>query len=379
MAATVLATESAPPLADDCPDDVGEQTGWIGDARMVMRRSDRDFFQVSPLAFWTHSLFSVACAYAAAGIYLSSQVLWVKALAFPIAVFWLYRAGSFVHEVAHLSHKELRIFKVVWNIVVGVPTLTPSTFFTKHHRDHHSQRMYGSPEDPEYVVNCCEPGRWISLMKYFGHIAIFPLFVFARFFFAPLSFVHPKVRTWVLRNASSFTFNSSYRRDISNMDHRAFIPLELLCWLRASMIPLGVLLGVTHWTRMPQLYLLGFTVLLINQMRQLADHHFESDGSMPDFEAHVVDSCNFTSGDPLTRLFFPFAIRYHALHHLFPSLPYHNLAAAHEYLLQELPADSPYRKLDQGNWWSVARQTLKMRADEPNSAASPAMSHLKTD
>jgi fatty acid desaturase len=60
----------------------------------------------------------------------------------------------------------------------------------------------------------------------------------------------------------------------------------------------------------------------------------------------------------LTRLFFPFSIRFHALHHLFPSMPYHNLKKAHEYLVKTLPENSPYRGLDQPGWWSVAKVTL---------------------
>jgi fatty acid desaturase len=77
-----------------------------------------------------------------------------------------------------------------------------------------------------------------------------------------------------------------------------------------------------------------------------------------DVEAHILDSCNFTRNDPLTLLLFPFSIRYHALHHLFPSMPYHNLKPAHDYLARALPADSPYLGLDQPGWWSVARRTL---------------------
>ena len=57
----------------------------------------------------------------------------------------------------------MRTFKVAWNLLVGVFTLTPSCFFTRHHRDHHSQRMYGTPEDPEYVANVLEAGNWQKL------------------------------------------------------------------------------------------------------------------------------------------------------------------------------------------------------------------------
>ena len=105
--------------------------------------------------------------------------------------------------------------------------------------------------------------------------------------------------------------------------------MEVLCFIRAAAIPLAVFTGAAPLSRIPLLYVLGLTTLIMNQMRQLADHHFDGDGEASDVESHILDSCNFTRNDPLTLLFFPFSIRYHALHHLFPSLPYHNLAGAH--------------------------------------------------
>jgi fatty acid desaturase len=134
--------------------------------------------------------------------------------------------------------------------------------------------------------------------------------------------------------------------------------MEWLCWIRAVAMLAVVVLGMSHWTRLPLLYSLAFGVLMLNQLRLLADHHFASGGlhlSLPD---HIRDSCNYTGKDPLTWLLFPFSIRYHALHHLFPSLPYHNLATAHSRLLERLPHGSPYHELDQFSWWSVARRTL---------------------
>ncbi|REK25366.1 MAG: fatty acid desaturase [Planctomycetota bacterium] len=361
MAATVAVVEpelgSGPNSSQHAP----APASWIADARAKMRVAPQNFFAVRAGAFWFHAFSSMVLAYASAGIYLETSIWWIKIPAFLSAVFWLYRAGSFVHELCHLPKNELNGFKVAWNLLIGVPTLTPSTFFSRQHRDHHSQRVYSKPEDPEYVVNCCEPGRWRSLLGYFALIAAYPILIFLRFFLAPLSFLHPRLRAWTLERTSSFTFNPKYHRDLSQIHYPSFLTMELLCWLRASLIPLVVLLGIKDWTRMPQLYLLGFSVVLINQLRQLADHHFSGEEHVDGFEAHIADSCNFTGNDLLTRLFFPFAIRYHALHHLFPSLPYHNLAAAHQYLLRELPADSPYRDLDQGSWWNVARHTLKLR------------------
>ncbi len=110
---------------------------------------------------------------------------------------------------------------------------------------------------------------------------------------------------------------------------------------------------------MLQLYSLGAAVVILNQLRQLADHHFAGNGNCQSMSEHITDSCNFVGKDPITWLLFPMAIQYHALHHLFPSLPYHNLAPAHTYLMATLPKDSPYRDLQQTSWWSVARNLLR--------------------
>lgn len=332
------------------------QDTWIRDVRIALRESNVDFFRPKPSVYWTDFVVSGTVAYLAASVYLLSPLFsWSQIIAFPIAIFWLYRLGSLVHEVAHLPQKEMRLFKTTWNLLVGVMTLAPSPFYTTHHRDHHTQRMYGTPQDPEYVIHICRPGSWLSLLGYFGLIVAFPALVFLRFLLAPLTFLHPKLRHLVLTRASSLTLNWRYRRKPHPSEIKTLTTIELLCWARATMIPTAVLLGMAPWTRVPLLYFLAASILLFNQMRQLADHHFQSHGGKISFSEHILDSCNYTGKDPLTWLFFPFAIRYHALHHLFPSIPYHNLSAAHAWLLCRLPGDSPYRSLDQPGWWSVAK------------------------
>ena len=321
--------------------------------------NDRAFFV--PHTFCDGSIRPPPCAEFGLGAHnpFGSENFSNRFSSFVVAVFWLYRVGSLIHEVAHLGGHELRSFKVAWNLLVGVPTLTPSTFFTGHHRDHHTQRVYGTPEDPEYVVNVCPRGSLFNLASYFLVVALFPLLVFLRFLLAPLSFITPGIRNYVLRNLSAFTFNWKYKRQISRIDRKTFAALEMLCFVRAACIPGVALLGFAPWSRMLQLYLLGAAVVTLNQLRQLADHHFEGDGGQFSMSDHIVDSCNYANKDLLTWLFFPFAIQYHALHHLFPSLPYHNLAKAHAFLMHELPANSPYRELEQPGWWFVAKNMLR--------------------
>lgn len=332
---------------------------WIHVARTTLQRSEVDFFRVSPLRYWLDFLLSLVLAYGmGAAVLLSPLGSLAQIAAFPLAVFWIYRLGSLVHEVCHLGHHELRGFKVTWNLLVGVFTLAPSPFFTRHHRDHHSARLYGTREDPEYIVNLFKPGSASSLIAYAVLVALFPLIVFFRFLLAPLTFVHPAVREWFLMHASSLTMNYRYERKVNRFDRWAITTVELMCCGRAAAMLIGVLLGLSHWTRLPLFYSMGLGVLVLNQMRLLADHHFEGDGQPCELDHHIRDSCNFTGRDFLTWVFFPFSIRYHALHHLFPMLPYHNLKAAHGYLLEHLPADSPYRSLDEKSWWPVARKTL---------------------
>ena len=175
-------------------------TGWIHTARTVLQEADVDYFRVSPVRYWFDFLLSVTLAYTAASVFLVQPLgSWQQVAAYPVAVFWLYRLGSLIHEVCHLGHREMRVFKVVWNLTVGVMTLTPSPFFTRHHRDHHSQRMYGTIQDPEYIVNVFRPGSPGSIALYCLMVLAFPLIVFLRFFLSPLTFLHPKLRRWTLR------------------------------------------------------------------------------------------------------------------------------------------------------------------------------------
>jgi len=332
---------------------------WIHDVRKAVREGQTDFFRPSPLRYWTDFLVSLVAAYASAGVYLTSPLgSWPQLVAFPIAVFWLYRMGSLVHEVCHLGEHEMPAFKAAWNVLGGVMILMPSPFFTRHHRDHHSQRYYGTPQDPEYAANMVRGGDATSVAVYALKILAMPILVFLRFLLVPFTFVTPGVREWTLRHASALTFNRRYERRLTATDRRAILAAEIPCFLRAALIPLLVVLGLNHWSRIPLLYALAVATVALNHMRFLADHHCEGDGTKSDMESHITDSCNFTTNDPLTLLFFPFSIRYHALHHLFPSMPYHNLRPAHEHLVATLPADSPYRTLERPGWWSVARTAI---------------------
>jgi len=332
---------------------------WIHDARVAIRKGPKDFFAIDATKYWVDLVLCTVLAYTAATVYVSAPLgSLIQLAAFPLAVFWLYRSNSMVHEVSHLNRSQLPGFKIAWNVVLGIPTLFPSTFFTSHHRDHHSGRHYGTPQDPEYIVNVFTPGSTLSSIVYVIHVMVYPIFVLFRFLLAPISLLHPRWREFTLRRLSSFTLNWKYERNTSRMDRKSFMLVEMVCCFRAWLIPLCIFLGFTDWTRLPLLYLLAITILFFNQMRFFADHHFESQGERMSLADHITDSCNYSKSDFLTWLFFPFTIRFHALHHLFPTIPYHNLPDAHQYLTDNLPQDSQYHRLDRPSWSHTAKRTI---------------------
>jgi fatty acid desaturase len=196
-------------------------------------------------------------------------------------------------------------------------------------------------------------------VRYYLEVAVFPLVVFVRFLLAPLTFLSPKLREFMFRHCCALTLNWRYERNVNAQDRRILTIVELLCSLRAAMILIAVFIGFREWTNLLLLYSLAVGVLALNQMRLLGDHHLASEGGELSFHDHILDSCNYVDPDWGVWLFCPFSIRYHALHHMFPSLPYHNLRAAHAYLASNLPADSPYHSLSRPSWWSVAKHAFR--------------------
>ena len=65
------------------------------------------------------------------------------------------------------------------------------------------------------------------------------------------------------------------------------------------------------------------------------------------FVDQLLDSVNYPKHGWITELWGPVGTRFHALHHLFPSLPYHAFPEAHRRLVAALPEDSPYRQTEE--------------------------------
>lgn len=327
----------------------------ISQARALVR----DLFTPKPWIYWLDLVVTLSVAYTAAGIYLLAPLFSLEQIVcYFVAGVALFRAALFMHEVVHFRKGEMVPFKVFWNVMAGIPMLMPS-FLYESHLAHHNTHHYGTGNDGEYLP--LGVGGLRNIGRFLTQILGLPIFVGLRFFLGtPLSFLHPQLREWTLERASSFVINFSYRRALpDNAPRRVWAWMELACFLRACLIFIVPLLPQFPLIRVVQIYSLALLALGLNHIRTLVAHRYLSTGSKMSFLEQFGDSVNVTGTPFVTELLFPVGLRYHALHHLFPSIPYHNLGIAHRRLVANLPADSVYHMANHSGFWSALRELLR--------------------
>ena len=81
---------------------------------------------------------------------------------------------------------------------------------------------------------------------------------------------------------------------------------------------------------------------VINQLRTLVAHLWENEGDAMSVTAQYLDSVNVPPPGLFAEIWAPVGLRYHALHHLVPSVPYHGLAEAHRRLHAAFGDQSTY-------------------------------------
>lgn len=271
-----------------------------------------------------------------------------------------FRAVNFIHEVVHLPDRKFWLFKIVWNLLCGVTFLAPS-FTHEGHLDHHRRRIFGTAADGEYLSLGRFNRWWIAV--YLSQAVWGPPLAVVRFgLLTPLSWLSPRLRDWVHQHCSSLVMDPRYVRPLPGPRKLWSIRgYEFLCF--AWICGVGVIgwrLGLERLLGfLLQAYLTGVVIILLNCLRTMGAHRFQGRGEESTFVEQLLDSVNIDSRHPLDLIVAPVGLRYHATHHLFPAIPYHNLPTAHRRLMAELPADSPYRQTNEPSLLAALRKLCR--------------------
>ena len=334
----------------------------IAQARSLVR----DLFVPKPWLYWTDFLVSmVVGASAFVAMRLVMRGLWpvyaaplVASALFTIATCAFYRASLFTHELTHLKQGKFRGFRLAWNMLFGVPFLMPS-FLYHTHVDHHARRQYGTEHDGEYLP-LASGSPW-QIVLYLGQALVLPAIAIARFLvLAPLGWLVPPFRYWIARHASSMVIDVTYARPLpTRQELRVWRWQEIGCWASVTSLAVSLTMGWIPLGFAVSAYAIASAVLTLNAVRTLGAHRYRSTGETMSFVDQLLDSVNYPRRPWLSNLWAPLGLRFHALHHLFPSMPYHSLAEAHRRLMAGLPADSPYRQTESDSLWSTIAQLWK--------------------
>jgi hypothetical protein len=291
---------------------VAETSGLVQSARKLTRHLQ----ELRPIIYWGDFLSAhlIGCA---AFYFVAARVLpWpLRSLAFAVCVLLWYRSITFIHGLAQFRPGQMRLFVQIWNLLAGIPFLCPSLLYSAP-LHHHSNMQYGTREDGEYTPwGVALPG---NILAFPVSSAGAPVLALLRFGFpAPATWMVTALHLWVYQRASALVVHGSHRRSFPGaQDLRNWRIQETAEFLWISLVTGSAISGRLAW-RWP----LGLIAAL--------------------------------------ELLCPVGLRYHSLHDMLPSLPYHSLPQAHRILMRELPDNSPYRQTNSSGICATIMQLLR--------------------
>ena len=322
-----------------------QNASLMEDARQIVK----DLFEPKSNIFWTDLLLSATVGWGAFILAcLAIPFSWQMWLVIIVAALALYRSLIFIHELTHLRANALPGFSLVWNLLAGIPLLLPSFTYIGVHTDHHRLATYGTDQDPEYMPF---GGKKVAIVLFVAHSLLLPLVLALRFLvLSPFALLFPPFHRFLEIHASSLSMNLGYCRRVSEAERKGMISLELLI-LAIWAIPIGLVIsGILPWRIFVIWYAVMAIIMVTNSLRTLAAHRYRSDGESMTLDNQLLDSVD-VPGAFWTVIWAPVGLRYHALHHYFPSMPYHNLSIAHRRLIKILPSNAAYCRSIRASLW----------------------------
>lgn len=342
-----MSVSSTPDNMPSAASPTDESVRFVRQVREIVK----DLIVPDARIYWFDMLVTITVAQLCFAVYaestLWSPTFWVSYLVAGIA---FYRATVFSHEIAHFRDGTFKAFRLVWNIFCGVPLMFPE-FLYEDHKAHHVNHSYGTAEDGEYLPFGRNPISMI--VRYVLQVFLVPVAGVFRFMvLAPLSWCIPSMRPWVLgrtTNAVSIALNYQLPIPKDPAHLRLWKLQEVACFVYGAGVFTLIGFGVLPWTILVRIYFLFLFSSGLNYARTLGAHRYLSQGGAATYLEQLLDSYTIPGNPVLTEIWAPLGMRYHALHHLVPSMPYHNMGKAHRRLIRDLPEDSPYRDTIRGN------------------------------
>jgi fatty acid desaturase len=320
------------------------RAAFMAEDDKAMLRAARDLTkglgEAKPGIYWPDMLLSAAAGYAGIAVAILGDNAVLQVAAGLFAALALYRALMFIHELTHIHRDALPGFRTAWNLLVGIPMLTPSFMYEGVHVIHHKRTQYGTVEDPEYLpLALMKP--W-SLPLFVLVAMLLPVALILRFgVLYPLGLLVPPLRTFVWERFSALSINPEFRRKRPEGDFAGRVRWQEA---GASLWAMALIASVFVFGWQPLAIALAILSLaaVINQLRTLVAHLWENEGEAMTVTAQFLDSVNVPPPGIAAEIWAPVGLRYHALHHLMPSMPYHDLPEAHRRLARELGTGSTY-------------------------------------
>jgi fatty acid desaturase len=180
----------------------------------------------------------------------------------------------------------------------------------------------------------------------------------------PLGAMVPRLRKLVWERASSLSINPDFRRRPPEGEFARMVfwqELGVFGWSWALLASTQV----WGWRPLMIAMVVVSATAVLNQIRTLVAHLWENDGEAMTVTAQYLDSVNVPPPELLAPLWAPVGLRYHATHHLLPSMPYHSLGEAHRRISAHLGTGSTYTRASYTGFapllGKIARSTMVRR------------------